>query len=220
MADPVVNTTQPIETPVQDVSLTVAETKIVPEKSEVSQPEKKPDDGIMTKDERQNIGEDMKKSVRDIGRIPYLLILPLINLIQSQYDKIPESRRQWFARMAKDIKWAGSDGIQKIKDRWSKKDEKKPEEVKPELVNQVTPTTLSETKVENTGIIPEKATITENQPEQTSSLEKVRSEEWFVDQKVIAQPPTQTTTTLETDSGKQLKVTTTTTIVEEKKAIS
>jgi hypothetical protein len=94
MADPVVNTTQPIETPVQDVSLTVAETKIVPEKSEVSQPEKKPDDGIMTKDERQNIGEDMKKSVRDIGRIPYLLILPLINLIQSQYDKIPESRRQ------------------------------------------------------------------------------------------------------------------------------
>ncbi len=85
------------------------------------------DTWIMTKDERHDIGEDIKKSFKDLWRIPYLLILPLINLIQGQYDKIPESRRQGFARMTKDIKASGKDGIQKLKDRWNKKDEKKGE---------------------------------------------------------------------------------------------
>jgi hypothetical protein len=65
--------------------------------------------------------------------------LPIINLIQGQYEKIPESRRQGFARMTKDIKESGKGGIQKIKDWRSKKDEKKDEkkeELKPETQTQ------------------------------------------------------------------------------------
>lgn len=74
------------------------------------------DVAVMTKQERNEIGDDLKKSFRDIGRIPYLLVLPLITLIQSQYEKIPETNRQGFARMVGDIKQSGKEGIGKLKE--------------------------------------------------------------------------------------------------------
>jgi hypothetical protein len=140
------------------------------------------DDGVMTKSERDDIRADLKKSFKDLWRIPYLLILPLLNLIQSQYEKIPEERRKWLSRMSKDIKTSGKDGIQKLKDRWNKKDDKK-EETKEEVKAEITTTWTTQT--------PLWQTTTDNGQTNPSPA------------------PISTTINVETDTGKQIKVTTT-----------
>ena len=73
-----------------------------------------------------------------MGRIPYLLVAPIINYVTNQYEKIPEDRRKGLARMSKDIKESGKASIIQLKDWFSKKDEKKGEETKTETGDQKT----------------------------------------------------------------------------------
>lgn len=189
----------------------------------------KSDEWIMTKSERDSIWEDLKKSFKDLWRIPYLLILPLIKLIQGQYEKIPEERRKGLARMSKDIKESGKGGIQKLKDRWSKKDQKKeesketvqdssthqtssPRETTPKTsAGSATPNEETNPSTSTTNNIPQ--TNPSTLPEQVNSITNPTPQEsetngWNIQ-------PMQTTINVETESGQQIKVTTT--IVEEKK---
>lgn len=185
---------------------TTSNTSTTSEKQEPSttqssaNPESSKDEWIITKSERNEIGEDLKKSFKDIWRIPYLLVLPIINLIQGQYEKIPESRRQGFARMTKDIKESGKGGIQKIKDWRSKKDEKK-EELKPETQTQEknSSTTQAASNIEINTITPQTNTWTSAQITPPQGNE---TNNWTI-------KPMQTTINVETDTGQQIKVTTT-----------
>lgn len=47
-------------------------------------------DNIVTPDDKQVLIDDLKKTMHDMGRIPAIVMAPIIAYVASQYEKIPE----------------------------------------------------------------------------------------------------------------------------------
>lgn len=78
---------------------------------------------VVEKSDKEVILDDLKKTMHDLGRIPRMLMAPVITYVASKWDTIPQERRQHLQRIAHDLKDSGNDGIHKLKDWFGGKHE-------------------------------------------------------------------------------------------------
>lgn len=76
---------------------------------------------IVEKTDKDVILEDLKKTMHDMGRIPRMLMAPVITYIASKRETIPEERRSHLQKIVHDIKDSWGDGRSKLKERFGGK---------------------------------------------------------------------------------------------------
>ena len=64
-------------------------------------------DNVVTPDDKQVLIDDLKKTMHDMGRIPAIIMAPIIAYVASQYEKIPEGRREKLQTIAASLKTKG-----------------------------------------------------------------------------------------------------------------
>lgn len=82
-------------------------------------PAKKKSSSLWTQEEKEEIIADLKKSLKDLGRIPGLIFAPVIAYIAAKYEKIPENRRYKLKEVSDGIKKWGKGGLDALKERFS-----------------------------------------------------------------------------------------------------
>lgn len=73
---------------------------------------------IVTTDDKKAILADMKDTMKDMGRLPRLIMAPIIGFVASKYEKIPQSRREHLQQILSQIKEGSKEGIHSLKDRF------------------------------------------------------------------------------------------------------
>ncbi len=81
---------------------------------------------LAQKTDKEIILDDLKQTMRDLGRIPRMIMAPVITYIASKWEHIPEERRNHLQKIVRDIKESGSDGVQKLKEWFGTKHEDTP----------------------------------------------------------------------------------------------
>lgn len=72
-------------------------------------------DTVVTPDDKQVLIDDLKKTMHDMGRIPAIIMAPIITYVASQYEKIPEGRRKKLQEIATVLKTKGVKGLTSLK---------------------------------------------------------------------------------------------------------
>ena len=65
---------------------------------------KKANDKIVQDSEKKEFLDQMKSSVKDLGRLPRMLFSPVIAFVSTRWEKIPESRRKHLQDIIDNIK--------------------------------------------------------------------------------------------------------------------
>jgi type IV secretory pathway VirJ component len=76
-------------------------------------------DKVVTPDDKQVLIDDLKKTMHDMGRIPAILMAPVIAYVSSQYEKIPESRRATLQTIVTTLKTKGVHGLAALRTRFA-----------------------------------------------------------------------------------------------------
>lgn len=72
-------------------------------------------DNVVTPDDKQVLIDDLKKTMHDMGRIPAIIMAPIIAYVASQYEKIPEGRREKLQAIAASLKTKGIEWLAALK---------------------------------------------------------------------------------------------------------
>ncbi len=72
-------------------------------------------DNVVTPDDKQVLIDDLKKTMHDMGRIPAIIMAPIIAYVASQYEKIPEGRREKLQTIAASLKTKGIEWLAALK---------------------------------------------------------------------------------------------------------
>lgn len=81
---------------------------------------------LVEKTDKEIILDDLKQTMRDLGRIPRMIMAPVITYIASKWEHIPEERRSHLQKIVRDIKESGSDGMHHLKEWFGSKHEDAP----------------------------------------------------------------------------------------------
>jgi len=77
---------------------------------------KKTSKTITTNEEKEELVGDLKKTMKDVGRIPGIIFAPVIAYVSTKYDKIPEDRRKKLKSIVDSIKKWGKGSFQALKE--------------------------------------------------------------------------------------------------------
>lgn len=59
---------------------------------------------IVTAEEKQQLLENMKETMHDLGRLPGIVMAPIVAFVSAKYENIPEERRQHLQQILEDIR--------------------------------------------------------------------------------------------------------------------
>lgn len=136
---------------------------------------------LAQKTDKEIILDDLKQTMRDLGRIPRMIMAPVITYIASKREHIPEERRNHLQKIVRDIKWSGSDGIQKLKEWFGSKHEDTPAGT-PATPDTTTPAAVSSTPTSSdtkSSATEPKAPAPAAKPKSTTARTTTTSSKWF-----------------------------------------
>jgi len=109
--------------------------------------------------------------MRDLGRIPRMIMAPVITYIASKWEHIPEERRNHLQKIVRDIKESGSDGVQKLKEWFGSKHEDTPAPVTTAVAadTSVSATTASDSSATKSAAAETKPSTSATKPKPTAA---------------------------------------------------
>ncbi|USN55607.1 MAG: hypothetical protein H6765_03295 [Candidatus Peribacteria bacterium] len=64
--------------------------------------------GIVKPEEKQKLIDELKSTMHDLGRLPGLVVAPVIAFVSSKYEHIPEKRREKLAEIVHNLREEGT----------------------------------------------------------------------------------------------------------------
>lgn len=77
-------------------------------------------DQPVSSQDKEELLADLRKSMKDLGRIPRMLMAPIIAFVASKWDSLPTERKEQLQKISNDIKASGKSGIKSLKERFNK----------------------------------------------------------------------------------------------------
>ena len=85
-------------------------------KKTVSRSKKKKDTGVIKSTEKKELLQELKTSMKSMGRIPSLIMAPVILFVNKRYDSLPADRKKSLKWISKKLKDGSSDGLSHLKE--------------------------------------------------------------------------------------------------------
>lgn len=95
---------------------TSKKTPTTPRKKSSATKKKTDQEGIVTSMDKEQLVTGLKKTIQDMGKIPWIFLAPVITYVSSKYDSIPQSRRKQLEDIVKSSKEKGGSVLSKLKD--------------------------------------------------------------------------------------------------------
>ncbi len=85
-------------------------------KKTISRSKKKKDTGVIKSTEKKELLQELKTSMKSMGRIPSLIMAPVILFVNKRYDSLPADRKKSLKWISKKLKDWSSDAMSSLKE--------------------------------------------------------------------------------------------------------
>jgi len=69
--------------------------------------------------EKEQLLNELKTTLQDLGRIPRLVMAPVVLYVSQKYDNIPAERKEYLQKIITNLKDKGSGGLNELKTRFN-----------------------------------------------------------------------------------------------------